>query len=129
MKNCPNCGAPIETAKCPYCGTLFLDFGAIDIQGTGQPLFLRFNDGCGHTILRKVVLVHTSIHMDSDDMHFFADDEIYYTVRNPCERIEMEFETVPSNNVVVASVEDWRTAIHPEAQKDIYDTIKGLIQE
>lgn len=28
MKNCPNCGAPIETAKCPYCGTLFIDFGA-----------------------------------------------------------------------------------------------------
>lgn len=28
-RNCPNCGAPIETVKCPYCGTPFLDSGAI----------------------------------------------------------------------------------------------------
>lgn len=29
-KNCPNCGAPIETEKCPYCGTIFLDFAATE---------------------------------------------------------------------------------------------------
>ena len=25
-KNCPNCGAPIETEKCPYCGTTLYTF-------------------------------------------------------------------------------------------------------
>lgn len=24
VTNCPNCGAPIENGKCPYCGTKFL---------------------------------------------------------------------------------------------------------
>ena len=24
VTNCPNCGAPIEHGKCPYCGTKFL---------------------------------------------------------------------------------------------------------
>ena len=24
VTNCPNCGAPIEDGKCPYCGTKFL---------------------------------------------------------------------------------------------------------
>ena len=23
LTNCPNCGAPIEGGKCPYCGTNF----------------------------------------------------------------------------------------------------------
>lgn len=27
--NCPNCGAPISSAKCPYCGTTFYDFTTI----------------------------------------------------------------------------------------------------
>lgn len=24
LTNCPNCGAPIDEGKCPYCGTSFL---------------------------------------------------------------------------------------------------------
>ena len=26
VTNCPNCGAPIEGGKCPYCGTKFLKY-------------------------------------------------------------------------------------------------------
>lgn len=37
-KNCPNCGAPIETEKCPYCGTMFLDFAAMDAD---QPFYMK----------------------------------------------------------------------------------------
>ena len=29
--NCPNCGAPLVSEKCQYCGTLFYDFSAIEI--------------------------------------------------------------------------------------------------
>lgn len=128
MKNCPNCGAPIETAECPYCGTLFLDFGAIDIQGTDKPIFLRFRDHYGRTILRKVILTSASIHEEPEDIPFYADDQVYYTARRPCERIEMEFETVFSGNIFGATVEDWRTAIHPEADSDIYEVIKEVIK-
>ena len=27
LTNCPNCGAPIEDGKCPYCGTSFIKKG------------------------------------------------------------------------------------------------------
>ena len=37
-KNCPNCGAPIESDKCPYCGTVFIDFAAMDAD---QPFYMK----------------------------------------------------------------------------------------
>lgn len=37
--NCPNCGAPIDSTQCPYCGTMFYDFGAIEV---GKPAWFRF---------------------------------------------------------------------------------------
>lgn len=127
-RNCPNCGAPIAAAECPYCGTLFLDFGAIDIRGTGKPIFLRFNDGRGRTILRKVILTSASIREEPEDISLYADNQIFHTIRRPHERIEMEFETVFSGNICGAVVEDWRAALHPEADHDIYNTIKELIK-
>lgn len=41
--NCPNCGAPIESAKCPYCGTLFYDMTEIDLQNPGY-IRLKYGD-------------------------------------------------------------------------------------
>lgn len=37
--NCPNCGAPITTDVCQYCGTVFLDFAAIQ---TNKPSYIKF---------------------------------------------------------------------------------------
>ena len=37
--NCPNCGAAIEGEKCAYCGTVFLDFAAIQM---GAPSYVKF---------------------------------------------------------------------------------------
>ena len=33
MKNCPNCGAPVdlEAKKCAYCGTPYVDFQSLDV--------------------------------------------------------------------------------------------------
>jgi hypothetical protein len=28
--NCPNCGAPITGEYCPYCGSVFYDWAALD---------------------------------------------------------------------------------------------------
>ena len=43
-KNCPNCGAPrilgkSAQTKCPYCGTLFLDFTVLDMDNR-SPCFI-----------------------------------------------------------------------------------------
>lgn len=37
--NCPNCGAPIEGEKCEHCGTMFYDFGALEI---GKLAYFKF---------------------------------------------------------------------------------------
>ena len=37
--NCPNCGAPITTDVCKYCGTVFLDFAAIQAN---KPSYIKF---------------------------------------------------------------------------------------
>lgn len=33
-RNCPNCGAPLDSAvcKCSYCGTSYFDISAIDAE-------------------------------------------------------------------------------------------------
>lgn len=38
VDNCPNCGAPIESDVCPYCGTHIIDFATMDLD---KPFFLR----------------------------------------------------------------------------------------
>jgi len=39
LLNCPNCGAPVTAEKCEYCGTVFLDFAAIQV---GAPSYVKF---------------------------------------------------------------------------------------
>lgn len=50
--NCPNCGAPIVGDKCEYCGTVFLDFAAIQV---GAPSFVKFKIGDAYILTRLVV--------------------------------------------------------------------------
>lgn len=42
-KNCPNCGAvfTLDDIKCPYCGTLYLDMGCLDLS-ENTPVFIRY---------------------------------------------------------------------------------------
>ncbi len=42
MKNCPNCGSPIDPyrVKCEYCGTMYFDW-ATWLQD-GQPCFINY---------------------------------------------------------------------------------------
>lgn len=40
--NCPNCGAPLNGEKCPYCGTTFYDFSSIE---DGKPCYMRIRMG------------------------------------------------------------------------------------
>lgn len=32
MFNCPNCGAPITSDRCIYCGTTFIDWTTVDME-------------------------------------------------------------------------------------------------
>ena len=42
MKNCPNCGAPIDPykTKCDYCGTRYFDLTALDLSNH-EPCYIK----------------------------------------------------------------------------------------
>lgn len=48
MKNCPNCGSPIEPykCKCEFCGTWYFDFTAFDMS-ENVPYYVKFKTPYG----------------------------------------------------------------------------------
>lgn len=82
--NCPNCGAPINEEKCPYCGTLFVDFAAMDAD---QPFFIKIKQN-GEVFIVKVKLDSASMH--SEMMDYIGHDFRGYSFRRNTE-LTMEF--------------------------------------
>ena len=64
-KNCPNCGAPIETEKCPYCGTTFLDFAAMDAD---QPFYMKIKQH-GKIYILKVKMTSMELNTECNDVY------------------------------------------------------------
>ena len=67
--NCPNCGAPINEVVCPYCGTVFYDFTAIDSE---KPTYIRMNMD-GKQFVFKALMVSANIDLKQDEYPLFAD--------------------------------------------------------
>ena len=67
--NCPNCGAPIESAKCPYCGTLIIDFANIDID---TPTYLRVRLGNDQLATFKAVPETVRFEKKPDELPLFT---------------------------------------------------------
>ena len=64
-KNCPNCGALIETEKCPYCGTMFLDFAAMDAD---QPFYMKIKQD-GQIYILKAKMTSTELKTEYNDAY------------------------------------------------------------
>ena len=62
-KNCPNCGAPIETEKCPYCGTMFLDVAAMDAD---EPFYMKVKKD-GKIYILKVKMTSMELNTEYND--------------------------------------------------------------
>lgn len=68
MRNCPNCGAPLDEnlVKCPYCGTLYYDLTVLDDQ---TPCYVKFRTYMGTvTALAKPELKPIETRYDSMDV-------------------------------------------------------------
>lgn len=97
-QNCPNCGAIISEEKCPYCGTMFYDFSAIDFD---KPCFIKFKkDG---KIMRLCVrLKGLKYSMEPDIVTLYAGNQSIYQYNRPVNReLNLNFTVVPHTNEVV----------------------------
>ena len=87
-KNCPNCGAPIEADKCPYCGTVFVDFTCMDVD---KPFFMKIKKD-DKIFIVKVML--RSLEIRCDDPYVTAIDfgNRCLTMLRPSEELSMTFD-------------------------------------
>lgn len=101
MKNCPNCGAPLDENyfKCPYCGTLYYDLTALD---DSVPCFIKFNTIYGElTMFARPELKNIDI---TEDIIDYTDNmEMYELLRSRSCDIGVIFHamtTLKNNNIL-----------------------------
>lgn len=121
MLNCPNCGAPIQSDICPYCGSVFLDWACFDMN---RPTFVKVRDHLGHIKLLKIMPVSTTMTLSNNSCALYADDKIYTQVWPEELRIEAEFVAVPFRHKL-AGKEVLCIDIDPDKAND--DTIKDAL--
>lgn len=78
--NCPNCGAPIASDICPYCGTAFLDWSCLD-ERKANWIKIKFN---GQIHLMKAHMISLEFDYSTPETtDLWCDDRVYYSIRKP----------------------------------------------
>lgn len=84
--NCPNCGAPIKSIECPYCGTVLYDFAALY---TDRPTYVKLKHAGQIITLRVLVRTVTieqqintlpSVTIEMDSIYFGLERDHYMIV-------------------------------------------------
>lgn len=95
ITNCPNCGSPIESHKCLYCGTIFYDFAEFEI---GQPAYIRMKIN-GNLNVFKALLKSVDVTQDADEI-MYADNTVVRIV-NSTTNLTMDLELLPDDKGVI----------------------------
>ena len=89
--NCPNCGMPIVSDTCEYCGTKFFDFANIDIDGES---YLRVKMGNTLYILRAICK-NVSMTTYCDNVEFVYGNDFKKIPLAPHRTLELTFDVQP----------------------------------
>ena len=103
QNNCPNCGAAITEEKCPYCGVLFYDFAAMEMD---KPFYIKFRNG-PKVYRAKVLLDSLNIRHDMDRGYCYADNVRYLDIiAQQTSHLTLELSIVPDDNHVLGIIVD-----------------------
>lgn len=101
--NCPNCGAPITGEYCPYCGSVFYDWAALDVN---KPKYIKFKLG-SKVVMAKAIMRDYKLVYNQTPVSVYADNEVFATVKAPpTMTIATEFEVIPDEDGVMYKVID-----------------------
>lgn len=102
-ETCPNCGAPITGERCDYCGAVFYDFSAIDINDTS---YIKIKVD-GKIMIFKARVTNFEARYQSNPFEcFYADNRVKRIVYNPEIDLVLEFSVVDDNGVLCKVVND-----------------------
>lgn len=102
--NCPNCGAPISSEKCPYCGTVFYDFSCIDFM---EPTYIKIKHN-GEIIMCKAIARHAGISCVPEfrTVTRIGDAMPVYQRVYDTATINLEFDVIPNDGVLFTAVRE-----------------------
>lgn len=91
MLNCPNCGAPVQSDICPYCGSVFLDWACFDMN---RPTFVKIRNHRGHIVMMKLSPEYVSINYDYNTVEIYGDNERLCRISKPGFEINATFRAL-----------------------------------
>ena len=102
--NCPNCGAPIESTQCPYCGTVLYDFTEISNE---RPTYIMMNWN-GTQVAFRALLEAAEINMETMNPVIYADNQEYVVDTCSAAEASFEFRILADDNGVLLKRKDMR---------------------
>ena len=121
--NCPNCGAPIQSDICPYCGSVFLDWSTFDLN---RPTFVKVRDfRNGHVKLLKLGTASVEEEISMEHEYLYADNVRHAIRTRPDYIIRAEFNCYPFTDPF-SKKEIYCIDINPEEADQ--ETIKSCLE-
>ena len=100
--NCPNCGAPIESTQCPYCGTIFYDFTVMDFD---KPTYIRIHYNGQYMVFRALAR-SMNVSMNPNEYAYYADNSVYAQMPSMAMDVTIDFSVLPDDEGVLMKRKD-----------------------
>lgn len=95
--NCPNCGAPIESTQCPYCGTVFYDFTVMNFD---KPTYIRIHYNGQYMVFRALAR-SMNVTMHPDEYVYYADNSAYAQMSSRAMDVTIDFSVLPDDDGIL----------------------------
>lgn len=101
--NCPNCGAPISSEKCPYCGTVFYDFTCINMA---EPTYIKIRHH-GEIIMCKAYLTSAEFKIEPifSRVPMVGGNDLKVKIQETA-RISLEFDVLQENGILFTAIKE-----------------------